>query len=166
MTPWTNEGFFANIIVLVKGEGERAVLLGAAKALNVELDGKGISVIPCSGKQQVLKAAAIFRSFDLPTYTIWDCDEGKSDAHPEYNHALFRLHEALVEDFYDRVENNYACFRKNLDAKLAQMIPNFNTLLLDLREQYGYESNDVAKKNPVVVEEMLRESFRAGQGAR
>lgn len=158
MTPWTNEGFFANIVVLVEGEGDRAAILGSAKAINVEMDSLGISVIPCIGKRQVLKAAVIFRSFGLPVYTVWDCDEGSRDCRPEDNHALFRLHDALIEDYCERIECDYACFRQNLDFKLAEIIPNYTTLLSRLREQYGYGDNVTAKKNPSIIETMLRES--------
>ncbi len=162
MTPWTNEGFFANVVVLVEGEGDRAAILGSAKAIDVEMDGLGISVIPCSGKRQVLKAAVIFRSFGLPVYTIWDCDEGGRNNCPEDNRALFRLHNAQIEDHCERVECGYTCFRKNLDTKLAETIPNYTTLLPALRDKYGYGDNETARKNPAVIEAMLRESSRTG----
>jgi hypothetical protein len=50
MTPWMNEGFFADVAILVEGEDDRAAILGIAIANGLELEGKGFSVIPCAGK--------------------------------------------------------------------------------------------------------------------
>ena len=55
MTPWLNEGFFADVVVLVEGEDDRAALLGTAYVLGVDFDAMGFAVLPdlnatrCSG---------------------------------------------------------------------------------------------------------------------
>ena len=53
MTPWTNEGFFANVVVLVEGEDDRAAILGMAKAMGYEFESMDIAVIPCMGKKNL-----------------------------------------------------------------------------------------------------------------
>ena len=50
MTPMVNEGFFADVAVLVEGEGDRAALLEAAQAMGCSLDAQGIAVIHATAK--------------------------------------------------------------------------------------------------------------------
>ncbi len=74
MTPWMNEGFFADVVVLVEGEDDRVAIHAVAKLLNHDLEFQGVSVIPCGGKSNLDKAAAIFLTLSIPTYVIWDSD--------------------------------------------------------------------------------------------
>ena len=46
MTPIVNEGFFADVAVLVEGESDRAAILGAARAMDVQLDAHGVARHP------------------------------------------------------------------------------------------------------------------------
>ena len=41
MTPWMNEGFFADVVVLVEGEGDRSVIHATAQADGVDLGRHG-----------------------------------------------------------------------------------------------------------------------------
>jgi hypothetical protein len=50
MTPWMNEGFFADVAVLVEGEDDRAAILGAATQRKIDLESLGAAIIPCGGK--------------------------------------------------------------------------------------------------------------------
>ena len=59
MTPMVNEGFFADVAVLVEGEGDRAALLEAAQAMGCSLDAQGIAVIPCDGKGNLIRPLAL-----------------------------------------------------------------------------------------------------------
>ena len=79
-TLWINEGFFAKKVVLVEGETDRAAILGAAEVLEKKLEGNGISVISCNGKDKLIVPRIIFKAFKIPTYVIWDNDEKKSDS--------------------------------------------------------------------------------------
>jgi putative ATP-dependent endonuclease of OLD family len=72
---WISEGFFASVVVLVEGDTDRAAILGAGKANNLELDSLGISVLACNGKSGIFTAGAVFQSFGTPTFCIWDSDE-------------------------------------------------------------------------------------------
>ena len=59
MTPMVNEGFFADVAVLVEGEGDRAALLEAAQAMGCSLDAQGIAVIPCDGKGNLIRPLGV-----------------------------------------------------------------------------------------------------------
>ncbi len=97
MTPSMNEGFFAEVVVLVEGEDDHAAIHAIANLLDYDLESQGICVIPCNGKSNLGKAAAIFKSLEIPTYVIWDSDHGsltrqnEIDRAKEENHCLLRL---------------------------------------------------------------------------
>ena len=91
MTPWMNEGFFADTVVLVEGESDRAAILGMAEALGQDFDGAGIVVVPCFGKNNLDRPLTIFRQLDIPVYVVWDGDYGDKQAKPEANKRLLRL---------------------------------------------------------------------------
>jgi putative ATP-dependent endonuclease of OLD family len=71
VTQILSEGFFADAIVLVEGEDDRAAVLGCAEAQGEDLEGQGIAVLPCNGKGGLLTAGAIFYSFGIPTFLMW-----------------------------------------------------------------------------------------------
>lgn len=68
MTPWMNEGFFADMVVLVEGEDGRAAILGMAQLKNIDLEALGCTVIPCIGKQNMDRPAIIFSALGIPTW--------------------------------------------------------------------------------------------------
>lgn len=72
LTPWVNEGFFADVVVLVEGEDDRAAILGAAKSMGQDFDSNGISIIPCTGKSNLDRPLVIFRQFGIPVYVVWE----------------------------------------------------------------------------------------------
>ena len=91
MTPWMGEGFFADVVVLVEGEDDRAAILGFARSKECDFDGLGITVIPCSGKSSIDRPLLIFRQLGISVYVVWDGDYGGNDAKPEDNRYLLRL---------------------------------------------------------------------------
>jgi hypothetical protein len=66
MTPWMSEGFFADVVVLVEGEDDRAAILGVAKAMGHELESSGLSVIPCGGKTNLDRPSVTFQQWGIP----------------------------------------------------------------------------------------------------
>jgi hypothetical protein len=152
MTPWTNEGFFANVVVLVEGEDDRAAILGMAKAMGYEFESMDIAVIPCMGKKNLHKAAAIFMALKIPTYVVWDSDEGKK-TEPEDNHRLLRLFDAPLEDYPGKVTENFACFKRDMDTTLREELSpdTYDSLLGECKGDFGYDDNNHARKSPLVV---------------
>ena len=76
MTPWVNEGFFADAVVLVEGEGDQAAILAVAKSLGHDLSSMGIAVVPCGGKSCMDRPAMVFRNLGIRSYLVWDNDRG------------------------------------------------------------------------------------------
>jgi predicted ATP-dependent endonuclease of OLD family len=164
MTPWSNEGFFANIVVLVEGEDDRAAILGMAKAMGHEFESMDIAVIPCMGKTNLHKAAAIFMTLKIPTYVVWDSDEGKNTK-PKDNHRLLRLFGAPLEDCPGKVAENFACFKRDMDTTLREELTpdTYDSLLEQCKSDFGYDDNKQARKNPLVVKTIIEEASKIGK---
>jgi len=167
MTPWTNEGFFANVVVLVEGEDDRAAILGMAKAMGHEFESMDIAVIPCMGKTNLHKAAAIFMTLKIPTYVVWDSDEGKNTKKntKEDNHRLLRLFGAPLEDYPGKVTENFACFKRDMDTTLREELTpdTYDSLLEECKSDFGYDDNNHARKNPLVVKCIIEKASQRGK---
>lgn len=178
MNPFINEGFFSDVIVLVEGEDDRAAILGSSYALDLELEGQGISVIPCGGKSNIDRPFAIFRALGLDVYPIWDGDYGKGEtsgkcekcerpldgkADPNENRKLLRLlgHEP-VEDWPELVNDKFACFKINLETQIKDEIGSelFEKLLLKYQREFGILKRKYALKNPYVISKIIEDATK------
>ncbi len=156
MTPWINEGFFSDVAVLVEGEEDRAILLGAAMARDVNLDAQNISVLPCSGKSQVVKAATIFGALGVKTYVIWDSDEGSDNPHVEHNRALLRMHGNPAQDYpATTVAQEFACFKKNFMSAIIPELQGFEKARDEAVAFYDIGTWEKGRKNPLVLSRIL-----------
>jgi putative ATP-dependent endonuclease of OLD family len=160
MTPWVNEGFFADVAVLVEGEDDRAAILGVALSMGHNFDSDGISVIPCMGKNNLDRPLVIFRRLGSPVYVIWDGDYGETDAKPEDNRRLLRLLGQSEEDWPCGVKDEYACFKVKLETTLEEEIGKdlFDQLLSDAQGQHGILKKKDAMKNPFVLEHIIKKA--------
>lgn len=157
MTPWMNESFFADVAVLVEGEEDRAAIIGTAFTVDIDLESMGISVVPCHGKSNLDRPVAILNTLGIPTYTIWDSDEGEGDAKPEENHRLLRLFGQQIEDWPDMISDKFACFKYNLTKTLRHEIGEllYDSALNSCCERLCLGKKKHAVKNPLVVQEIL-----------
>lgn len=170
MTPWMNEGFFADVVVLVEGEEDRAAIVGFATAMGYNLETLGISVIPCMGKNNLDRPTAIFGNLQIPVYTIWDSDYGNTDknetSEKERNHCLLRLFGQPIEDWPEMVTGEFACFKKDLTSTLCNEIGQdvYNTALKACCKRLSLDKGN-ALKNPMVVEEIITEAKNQGKSS-
>lgn len=165
MTPWMNEGFFADVVVLVEGESDRASILGAALASNEDFDALGISVIPCFGKNNIDRPYLIFKAFNIPIYILWDGDYGAKDSKPENNRYLLRLLDENEDDWPDFIGAYAACLKKNLENQLEEEIgkAEFDILLNELKEEFGISKKEHAIKNPDVIRGIIARANENGK---
>jgi putative ATP-dependent endonuclease of OLD family len=174
MTPWMSEGFFADAVVLVEGEEDRAAILGVAGALHpavgqdIDLETLGISVIPCMGKNNLDRPAAIFRTLGIPIYIVWDSDCAKGDAKQQSkskvsNHRLLRLCGEAIEDWPEGVSGCFACFKVDMGMTLRKEIgeERFDRLLQPWIEGFAYDKAD-SLKNPLLIRAVLRDAQAEG----
>jgi putative ATP-dependent endonuclease of the OLD family len=165
MTPWMNEGFFADLIVLVEGEEDRAAVFGAAYAMGHDLDSHGISVIPCDGKTNLDRPALIFDLLGIPVYLIWDSDHGGDDPKVETNRSLLRIVRAVEEDYPEAITHDYACFKTNLTEVTRAEIgsPLFEELSGTLRTELGFLERRIEIKNPHFVQALIENAKKRGK---
>ena len=165
MTPWMGEGFFADVVVLVEGEGDRAAILGFAKSRHLDFDGLGITVIPCGGKDSIDRPLVILRQLGISVYVLWDADCGRSRAKPETNRYLLRLLGNPEQDWPEFVGDSSACFKVTLEKTLEDEIgaEYFNHWLSEAQEQFGIHTKELALKSPAVIEYVANKSTSTGK---
>ncbi|MDE0581275.1 MAG: ATP-dependent endonuclease [bacterium] len=166
MTPVVNEGFFADVVVLVEGEGDRAAIQGAARAMNVNLDAQGIAVIPCSGKENLDRPLIIFRNLGIPIYVVWDGDKGKSGSTPYSNLRLLRILGREEVDWPQHMDSTSTCFETNLDDVLERETDPaiFEQCLLEAQDKFGL-SGEAARKNSLVIQRIVECSISEHEGS-
>lgn len=153
------EGFFANGVVLVEGRSDKAMLYASAKLLGKSFEEAGIAVLSAEGKGNLDKPYAIFRALGIPTYVLWDCDQGLKESGA--NLALLRLvrpdenvQEALPTTL---VSGHYAHLENTLEALLkAELTPALHgTCLAGACEPFGLTPNEDNQKVPEVMYQTL-----------
>lgn len=164
MTPWMAEGFFASLVVLVEGEGDCAALEGAARSLDLDFEGAGISVIPAMGKNNLDRPGLIFQALGIPTYLVWDCDQGNPQG-VRPNRIL--QHVAGVAQVVDcpgtEVSERHATLEMKLESLLRQEIGSeYDEILESCRIDLGYESRQDAEKNSRVIADVVTRSRERG----
>ncbi len=164
MTPWMAEGFFADVVVLVEGEDERAAILGAASSKNLDFESQGIAVIPVGGKNSLDRPCLIFQKFGIRVYAIWDNDRNNKEAKPRENQILLRIVGGQSCDWPCGVYEKYTCFENKLEDAVRNEIgqATFDSILGELREELGYSNREDAVKNPTLFGRLLRQARDQG----
>lgn len=164
MTPWMNEGFFADVVVLVEGEDDRAAILAAAITNGHDFDSMGISVIPCMGADNLDKPTAIFKRLGLHAYVVWDNDRG-NDSAKRRNRCLLGLCGQPEEDWPDTIGPEFACLNGNLQTLLRSELGEdlFDTLLTACQREYAMPRRDQAQKNPTVLQRVIHLAAQDGK---
>ena len=158
-----NEGFFANAVVLVEGEGDRAALIGVAKSARRYLDKYGISVIPCGGKPNIDKPAMIFRQLKIPVYAMWDVDKNKmSNPDPKLNRILLSVMKQSPTDWPSGIHDTYACLEDNLEDTIKKDVgEKFDAYHMQCMKEMGVSGGNVLKK-PHAVAYIIDAATREG----
>ena len=167
MTPWMSEGFFADIVVLVEGEDDRAAILGVAKSMNHDFDSQGVTVIPCSGKASLDRPLVIFRQLGIPVYVVWDGDHNGNNAELENNKFLLRLLGQPEEDWPDFVGDSCACFKVKLEKTLEDEVGKdlFAELLSEAKKKFEITKKEQALKNAAVIQHIVENAVPNGKNS-
>jgi predicted ATP-dependent endonuclease of OLD family len=167
MTPWMNEGFFADLVVLVEGEDDLAAIRGIALSRDVSLDRFDIAVIPCMGKNNIDRPALIFSMLGIPTYLIWDSDRNKpvKEAHPETNRRLLRLLGEQEEEFPGKVTKKFACFENKLESTLElELGPEVvQSCKQEIAQELGESTIEDCLKRPALFSKLLLKARSKGR---
>jgi len=136
-TRWAADGFFAKRVVIVEGAGDRNMLLATARVLGFDLDRQGITVVPVGGVNNIEGFVHLFRTFGIPTYTIWDVD--RVNSHKRNQRLTDVAGGKALEGSLDRttINKNFACIEGDMTE----------ALLTEL-----YDCADILHENPRYVE--------------
>lgn len=156
MTPWMNEGFFAKLVVLVEGIKDRALVLGEAQTRNLDFESMGINVIPCSGKNSMTEAIAIYKCLEIPTYVVWDSDEGEEEG-ISANKNILRCHGCEPEDYPCRMTDDFCCTKTNLERAFRGEIglDDYNRVVLKYCEEKDLGKPHYVMENPHIVSKII-----------
>ena len=166
------EGFFANMVVLVEGEDDRAAILGMAQLSKIDLEALGCTVIPCLGKPNMDRPAVIFSELKIPIYLIWDSDnhefrEDEKSTEEEckkINRRLLSICGQVAKDWPCSVSQEHACFQTDLETTLPDEIgPElFDRLVEECRANMRMKKK-YALKSPMVFESVLKSAAAKGK---
>ena len=163
-THWITEGFFASVVALVEGPGDRNVLLAAASAINdslvagrgrggrrvagpgaesASLEAHEVTIAPVDGVGNMPKFMRLFAKFGIPVYPIWDLDHrhcGGDGKIQKRNRDLAGL--ACGARPQDPPQDTditplFACFEDSLTVSLAEDLRACEGLLGDIEEYAG-----------------------------
>jgi len=141
-TRWVTEGFFARLVVITEGEGDRNILLATASAIGADLGRHEITVVPVTGNENVERFARLYGEFKIPVYLVWDrdgrWDEAKGEACGE---DMRRANVASGGEFRGSlrettIEERFACVKDNLTATLSRDLRGCGEAL-EGNEEYG-----------------------------
>jgi len=165
MGPFVNEGFFADAVVLVEGEEDRAAILGCAEQMGYDFAAMGIAVLPVGGKTNLDRPFLVFSSLGIATLLVFDSDSDKrrnGDGHPETNQSLLRLSGAAEVAEYPAtgVGDRHAIFDPNLTHYLRTAArDSYDRTVARFVEDYGYTGAAACQKSPRFVAQIVAEAI-------
>ena len=156
MNTIVNEGFFADVVVVVEGLSEVGTLWKLQEIMKKNWSELGIIVVPAGGKNNIDRPTVIFQGLSIPTYFTFDADSDligkgrKEEDAKNRNHRYLRLAGASIEDFPDtQVHETWAVFKKNLEGLLKETLGNetFESIQDEVACELGYDDPDRVSKN-------------------
>jgi len=156
MNTIVNEGFFADVVVVVEGLSEVSTLWKLQEIMKKNWPELGIVVVPAGGKNNIDRPTVIFQGLSIPTYFIFDADsdligKGKKEEDAKNrNHRYLSLAGASIENFPDtQVHETWAVFKQNLEGILKGTLGNetFQVIQKQVASELGYDDPDRVSKN-------------------
>jgi putative ATP-dependent endonuclease of the OLD family len=167
LNPYVGEAFFADFVVLVEGEEDKALLEASLLRSGCadELRRWAFVVVPVGGKKNLDKMQAILQELDIPYYLTFDCDGERNEREEEvhrWNVVLQRMAGVREPIPMPRtfIELNLAVFAPNVTDAIRHEFGD--EVWLELRDAacdaLGIEARKDVTKNPEVVAEMLAQA--------
>lgn len=174
MNPYVNEALFADFVVVVEGEEDKALIEAylSSEPGWVDVSTRAIAVVPVGGKMNLDKISAILGLLEIPHFLVFDRDGEGGDRSAEsgrWNQVLGRLAhvqtpEAMPVTGYG---NHHAVFAPTITEVVKQeMGPQEWTALRDAAcSELGIEIHKDVVKNAEVLRRMLRRAARDGMSS-
>lgn len=169
LQPQMNEMFFAQHVIFVEGEEDRAIIdryLQLTKR-DPHLLAVGVQIVPVSGKGNLINAIALARSLEIPYFAVFDGDANlnKSD-NVEQNRTIFSVmgyagvgsDGALAGHLF---QSNFCVWKDSLQAAVCESFPSWDTERAAVCNEFGW-TVDRLRKNAMVMEATLDRAFKVG----
>jgi putative ATP-dependent endonuclease of the OLD family len=169
MTSLVNEGFFADVVVVVEGLSDAAILWAVQQHMNKSWDGRGIVIVPVNGKNNIDRPIVVFQGLEIPTYFLFDGDSSHTGSKREKsirsNEILLRLANADVVEFpVTQVHETWAVFNDKLEAELKVVGEElFDRLRSNISDEFGYGEPSKVIKNPQAAARFIQRIYEEGQ---
>lgn len=164
MTPWLNEGFFAEMVVLVEGAIDYAGIMGMSRLRKDEFEALEVSVIPCGGIYNMVEPYVIFKELKIPTYVVSDLDNKQVDGKksPSKEYWIHRLLGARPSS--TQITDDFACFDVDLEGAMKDDMSEelYNELVDEQKERFGIKSDrkSALGKSQIMYEVLKRAKER------
>lgn len=160
LQPEIAEILFAPKIVLVEGIEDFAILKAWTELSGRSEDfrAKGIHIIPCGNKSQMIEPLAILRELNKPTFAVFDqdgdCDEKHRHHHKRDNQALFTLCDKADTDFIDAtsIDNNHCAWKTCIQDAISDELGDkvWADTLQQTRDEHDLNVSGT-KKSPLLI---------------
>jgi putative ATP-dependent endonuclease of the OLD family len=166
MNAYVNEAFFAEMVVLVEGEEDRAAVLAAAELMGFDFEAAGVSVIPCGGKDNLNRPLLTLRTFAVPVFVIWDVDNNPASSHNKILTSALELEGKLSPWPGSHCGDTWSCFNPDLTKTIiADLGSAYSEHMKDVKELFEFDSDEDARKRSMVMFELFKrcdeEGFRS-----
>jgi putative ATP-dependent endonuclease of OLD family len=119
MSAITNEGFFADLVVLVEGPSDVGIIWKIQEKMGKNWDKLALSVIPAEGKEHIIRLKIILDGLKIPNYVMFD----KEVQTPRANKRLLKLMGEASEDLpQEKVHDKWAYNDLNLEDELKRAL--------------------------------------------
>ena len=157
MNAVVNEGFFADVVVVVEGLSEVGTLWKLQEIMKKNWSQLGIAIVPAGGKNNIDRPTVIFKGLSIPTYFIFDGDhqvfgkdKNKEEKTKDINHRCLRLAGVNPEDFPEnQVHDTWAVFKETIECVIKEALGEdiFNRLCNKVAMELGYDDPKRVNKN-------------------
>jgi predicted ATP-dependent endonuclease of OLD family len=172
MNTIVNEGFFADVVVVVEGLSAVGALWRLQEIMKKNWPELGIVVVPASGKNNLDRPTVIFRGLSIRTYFIFDADsqligkgKKKEEDAKKRNYRYLRLAGVSIEDFPEtQVHETWAVFKENLEGVFKESLgnENFQSIQDEVASELGYDDPDRVSKNIEGAERLIELVYEKG----
>ncbi len=174
MNPYVNEALFADFVVLVEGEEDKALVEAylARQAGWPAVATRAIAIVPVGGKKNLDKLSAILSCLDVPHFLVFDRDGERREPREQverWNSVLQRLAGVDAPDPMPptRTGARYAVFAPDLTAVVSDEMgaEAWRSLRDAVCEELGIDVREGGVKNAETLRIMLDRAAGAGMAS-
>ncbi len=174
MNPYVNEALFADFVVLVEGEEDKALVEAylARQAGWPAVATRAIAIVPVGGKKNLDKLSAILSSLDVPHFLVFDRDGERREPREQverWNSVLQRLAGVDAPDPMPPTGTGarHAVFAPDLTAVVSDEMgaAAWRSIRDAVCEELGIEVREGGVKNAETLRIMLDRAATAGMAS-